>query len=404
MTAGSDFTPEVIGISGVDSVDITSDIAWTLTDPSVVTWDGGTFRILQPGSTWATAHFDTIQSNPLLFVSQLPTPFTLRTIPSDTVVLVDTDFYVQIVAESGNISANVTQLASLQTTGDGTLKGSPLVGFRKDSSGLGGITFHLQDESAQLIYNAAIPGDFDLNGTLTTADAVRLIHIALDIPPAPDPYEELGADTNKDDVVDVMDLVNLVERILGTPGALTKIQPVVAANWEQVGTTLRVAGPPVRCLVIEFSEAGYIFPEPEQIFSGQDRLWLVQTEDGSRMATPFDLSVRGTISQVFAIRYQNDSAVQTPVGYRPLTAFPNPFNSQTILSFAISHQTSVALDIYSVIGQRVRRLVGGVHNAGLYSLAWDGRDLTTNHLGSGVYFGRLTTEDRTETIRMLLLQ
>jgi hypothetical protein len=93
--------------------------------------------------------------------------------------------------------------------------------------------------------------------------------------------------------------------------------------------------------------------------------------------------------------------------------FPNPFNPETRISFAVSGVRSkesgsseqfVQIYIYNVRGQRVRSLVDGYFGAGEHSIAWNGDDDTGNSVSSGVYFYRMITEDFVETRRMVLVK
>ncbi|MEE9555253.1 MAG: M14 family zinc carboxypeptidase [candidate division Zixibacteria bacterium] len=79
--------------------------------------------------------------------------------------------------------------------------------------------------------------------------------------------------------------------------------------------------------------------------------------------------------------------------------YPNPFNATTRISFKLSNSSDVRLDIYNLLGQRVATLYEGVKDAGEHSVAWNADDHP-----SGVYFARLETADRSESIRMVLLK
>ncbi len=64
---------------------------------------------------------------------------------------------------------------------------------------------------------------------------------------------------------------------------------------------------------------------------------------------------------------------------------PNPFNSNTRISFALPEPGEVSLEIYSIQGQLVRRLIGEMMNSGYYSIVWNARDEGGHQVTSGVY-------------------
>ena len=84
--------------------------------------------------------------------------------------------------------------------------------------------------------------------------------------------------------------------------------------------------------------------------------------------------------------------------------FPNPFNSGTVIRFALPEARSVELAVFNLSGQKVARLIQGVREAGQYTVRWDGRDDSGQSLASGVYLYRLQAGDQVETRKLLLLR
>ena len=70
-------------------------------------------------------------------------------------------------------------------------------------------------------------------------------------------------------------------------------------------------------------------------------------------------------------------------------SFPNPFNPSTVVPFHVAAAGRVRLLIYNAYGQRIRTLVDGVREAGLYRVVWDGTDDDAVEVSSGLYFVRL---------------
>ena len=84
--------------------------------------------------------------------------------------------------------------------------------------------------------------------------------------------------------------------------------------------------------------------------------------------------------------------------------YPNPFNAETQMTYALPVAGAVELAIYNVRGQRVRTLVQGVQAAGRYQIVWDGRNDTGAGLASGVYLSRLTSTQGVRVRRLLLIK
>lgn len=86
-----------------------------------------------------------------------------------------------------------------------------------------------------------------------------------------------------------------------------------------------------------------------------------------------------------------------------LTAFPNPFNSTVRLDWS-SNSDAAALDIFNILGQRVRTYdlsaVSGSHP----SIEWDSRDFAGHQVPSGLYFARLTGTHAPVVTKLVLLK
>jgi len=74
-----------------------------------------------------------------------------------------------------------------------------------------------------------------------------------------------------------------------------------------------------------------------------------------------------------------------PTVYSLGNNYPNPFNPSTVISYAVPKQSSVSLNIYSVLGQEVATLVDEVKSAGHYTVQWNGTNQFGSEVASGVY-------------------
>ncbi|MDE2736384.1 MAG: T9SS type A sorting domain-containing protein [Gemmatimonadota bacterium] len=83
---------------------------------------------------------------------------------------------------------------------------------------------------------------------------------------------------------------------------------------------------------------------------------------------------------------------------------PNPFNSQTIISYFLPKSGPTRLEVFSVIGQRVAVLRQGPQQAGYHRLHWNARDSAGRPLASGIYLYRLVTDEGILTRKLTLLR
>ena len=83
---------------------------------------------------------------------------------------------------------------------------------------------------------------------------------------------------------------------------------------------------------------------------------------------------------------------------------PNPFNSQTVLSYFLHAPSPTRLEVFSLTGQRVAVLHQGPQQAGYHRLHWNGRDAAGRSLASGMYLYRLVTDESVLTRKLMLLR
>ncbi len=83
---------------------------------------------------------------------------------------------------------------------------------------------------------------------------------------------------------------------------------------------------------------------------------------------------------------------------------PNPFNSTTQIAYRLAQSGPVRLELYNVLGQRLRTLVDRVQAAGTYQVAWDARDQRGAAVAAGVYMARLHYPGGRQTRRLLYLK
>ena len=100
----------------------------------------------------------------------------------------------------------------------------------------------------------------------------------------------------------------------------------------------------------------------------------------------------------------SQSAVQkeTPVSFA-FSLSPNPFVAQTRIEYAVPSRKAVNMVVYDVSGRKVKTLVSKVHDAGYYSVIWQGIDDRQRKVPSGIYFIRMETDEfRTQEKTLLV--
>ena len=142
---------------------------------------------------------------------------------------------------------------------------------------------------------------------------------------------------------------------------------------------------------IEFDIIGAVGSKSEIYFTKYDvneteasgGFQVVSSKGNEIITKRLEANVVETIPEKFVL-YQN---------------YPNPFNSKTVIRYDLPKDVHVNIQIYNVRGQLVKELVNGVEEAGRKETEWNAEDMSP-----GIYFYRLSTEDKTFIKKMVLMR
>lgn len=83
--------------------------------------------------------------------------------------------------------------------------------------------------------------------------------------------------------------------------------------------------------------------------------------------------------------------------------YPNPFQTETVIQYQVGEKGAVQIEVYNLLGQRVRMLANKEHAVGKYSVQWDGRNDSGVRVASGVYLYKMSAESFYDSGKMLLV-
>ncbi len=118
--------------------------------------------------------------------------------------------------------------------------------------------------------------------------------------------------------------------------------------------------------------------------AGQTKILLIDYDTGE-VVQEYEVNVEASTNAVA-------STVLNP-------SYPNPFNSETVLSYTLPTASDIRLEVFTLSGQRVAVLHEGFQAAGYHTVAMDASDLA-----SGVYLYRLSTPEGRFTQKFTLLR
>lgn len=117
-----------------------------------------------------------------------------------------------------------------------------------------------------------------------------------------------------------------------------------------------------------------------------------------------DISAGFSNTQIQTIAYSSSVGINqissgVPSGFSLAQNYPNPFNPSTKIKFEIPAITHLKLAVYDITGREVAVLVNKELNAGTYEYLMDAHSLS-----AGVYFYALTSNEFTQTRKMVLVK
>jgi hypothetical protein len=130
------------------------------------------------------------------------------------------------------------------------------------------------------------------------------------------------------------------------------------------------------------------------------KFYLVLADSVHR--TPFMSGGEIDISGVTSVDDWNDGNV--PVTFFLAQNSPNPFNGTTTITYGLKRSGMVRLEIFNILGQRVTVLTDDYLPAGLHSTGWNGNDVDSREMASGIYFYKLLTPGYSAVKKMVYLK
>lgn len=109
--------------------------------------------------------------------------------------------------------------------------------------------------------------------------------------------------------------------------------------------------------------------------------------------TPEAFEIRSTETEA------DEESPDRPQETTLLNSYPNPFNVSTSIRYVLSVETDLSLNVYDLMGRHIDTIFEGVQEPGEHTAIWDAADLP-----SGVYFVKLTTREKSESIKTILLK
>jgi hypothetical protein len=99
----------------------------------------------------------------------------------------------------------------------------------------------------------------------------------------------------------------------------------------------------------------------------------------------------------------NDDQIAAPE-VSLISSYPNPFTTETTLSFNLKTSAYVKIEIYNLKGQKLKSILDGKQAQGSQSVKWNGTDNSGKRVAKGIYLCKLTAGKDIITRRLVLIK
>ena len=105
------------------------------------------------------------------------------------------------------------------------------------------------------------------------------------------------------------------------------------------------------------------------------------------------------------ISYENDSKPDPiPTNFMLSQNYPNPFNPITYFELSVPNEMYVTINIYNVLGQKVKTIISEYHSPNVYQYYWDGSNDFGGKVSTGVYIYSATSNKNIISKKMIYLK
>ena len=94
----------------------------------------------------------------------------------------------------------------------------------------------------------------------------------------------------------------------------------------------------------------------------------------------------------------------SPNNFALYAAYPNPFNPSTTIKFDVPNDSFVALNVFDMMGRKIKTLLNDKISAGRRSVVWDGTNNLNQVVSAGTYFYMISTSKYKSTKKLILLK
>ncbi len=259
----------------------------------------------------------------------------------------------------------------------------------------------MPDDSSNPYWNSScegcLSGDVNNDGSLDVMDVVSIVDYILGSEPI---FDLECADISQDGNVDVLDVVSIVEYILG--GRIDNNATRAYLNIDNGSVTLDADGfvGAVQMTLIHNDNFSIELTNKAMVAdynTNDNNTTLVIVAPESEEL--FSASGNFIIDNIVVVNSNEKISAEIPSGLNFSKAYPNPFNPLTKVNIYAHSNHFVNVSVYNIMGKKVSTLYNDNMSAGNHTITWD-----ASNMASGIYFINATGDYKSVIQKVMLIK
>lgn len=101
---------------------------------------------------------------------------------------------------------------------------------------------------------------------------------------------------------------------------------------------------------------------------------------------------------------EDEQTESSPNSFSLKQNYPNPFNPHTKIEYWVPKRSHIKMEIFNILGEKIKTLVDGEKERGLHTENWDGANQQGVPVANGIYLYQLQADEFVNTNKMILLR
>ena len=278
----------------------------------------------------------------------------------------------------------------------------PNYAFNVDGSG-DSVTISYCAGTCDVTCNATECGSGDVNddGGLDVLDVVTMVNFILGNQ-IPSDDQICSADMNGDGGLDILDIVITVNVILNP--RTSDSAKIINFNSSSLGLNFIADGYVAAIQVNITHDEDFVFNLTKKAFVAESKtenkltkIILVDPQDGEVFKSEGNYNIESVIAA--SMDGYIETQINMPTEFMISNAFPNPFNPSTNISIELNTDSDVSIKVFNVMGQLVDILSEGKMSMGIHTITWNASDFPT-----GIYIVNSSINGNSQFQKIMLLK